>query len=1409
LLAEVALLTGGRSRGSGRLAATGRYGADQWPGAGADAWDLLAQMKFDEFPLVYRPPAHFAAGIYQAWTSPLDAFNTLARRGFMTPPNLKGRFGLGVDVHGFPNFSGFHPTAQVADGETTVADSPYEVNLFEDGPRTYLTARGSDGQLHVGKDALFTEAELERILRAYDVDAYQLPSRILQLTDVFSSDSRDSPQSLASSLRSVTVRSFDVPVPSLAVPRELQQRLRNDDTGMRSLGTRPNNVVDLLLARLRHQEKRTGKTLNAADHQLRKITRQLLSPDLLDNLRLNINRPFGDARDNDRDGAVDDPDEARRGLDVLRGPVRGASAMGAAAASPTEKGRAYSSHRLDVARVHDIDLAALDADETSISMQERTFAAGNARQLMARRLFVLMMLLKHAEYEFPYIDPAAGPPLDSQKMTALRLAQWSVNAVDFRDADSIMTGFEADLEPFTDNDGNLDNGTWDVEGDLSSNSPDNSQPWRAVLWGMERPDLLITETLATHDLRLIDSGSDDGTDGEPKLRDEKDDGASTDSVDEDSDLDQFRIPQGSLFVEMYCTGNPTNAVMPGDLYTYSNHQWWLDLGRHPTDPQTGEMDGNPVWRLAITNHHTDSQSVRKRFRDRPETTTFQPEQMDLVQADSHLAIDRYVWFSTLRPNGHRVAEKERVFWNLGAGGTGSVPAGQYAVVGPRETTDFGSRLDGESPREPANQEVTLGRGQIITRGTASTFTPDFDVDRDGSGNVKAAFGIIAGLRRMLPGWGATAAQSGLAEIGLNISEPLPGPDGLAYYPRPRYQLAGYPDEDAYGQGGMETPLDRPEDLKQDRPIDAFAPLLVGTHENIRTIFLQRLADPTMPWNPPPDDRTGLHDPSLVVNPYITVDWQPVDLTIFNGEARTPGDWGEDDSRFVAEAMQDVPDGVRFCTRERGLARSSQQFADNLWRVESRENLWRTFDGGDTAAFFRHTLRHSLGFLNKTYGPVLRVTTNYQDIPVPNDPTTNARALALGAPADLDSPGRRPVVPRPFPWLVWNDRPYISQYELLQVPISAPGRLTVEHSVAADDGFDPYDAGRVNNEYDPDEAVLEPPRYANSNATFGHLLNFFCTMDRRSTPGSHFYRLLEYTGVPSPFVGTETFLNPVVFQNRIAATQLRRPPFNRISKYRDPGKINLNTINGLTSGVTGGVGSYSPVYEGLFHGDPSDGGRVHPGPEWGEFYRDRRGYAAMDSRQEGKMFALNDLFPTFFAGLYGPPDAGHLVPLPRAIDATPPGLLREGVDMGLLRRDRKGLSKAPLFRDDVRSAAHSHDVDRHPYFRYQPMQRLANLTTTRSNVYAVWITVGFFETEPVPREHQSAVIASGQTPAKGQAIFDKLYPEGMWLTTEMGSDTGQTQRFRGFYILDRSIPVAYEPGRNHNVDRAVLLRRRID
>jgi hypothetical protein len=50
---------------------------------------------------------------------------------------------------------------------------------------------------------------------------------------------------------------------------------------------------------------------------------------------------------------------------------------------------------------------------------------------------------------------------------------------------------------------------------------------------------------------------------------------------------------------------------------------------------------------------------------------------------------------------------------------------------------------------------------------------------------------------------------------------------------------------------------------------------LGTIPAYKSAFLQRVADPNRPYHP-------------LMNPYITVDWNVMDLTIFTGECVEPG-----------------------------------------------------------------------------------------------------------------------------------------------------------------------------------------------------------------------------------------------------------------------------------------------------------------------------------------------------------------------------------------------------------------------------------------------------------------------------------------------------------------------------------------
>ena len=98
---------------------------------------------------------------------------------------------------------------------------------------------------------------------------------------------------------------------------------------------------------------------------------------------------------------------------------------------------------------------------------------GKSRQLLARHLYVLMMLLKddtfvvYADlngdgYAYPMGTKRACPTRNASQVppqaaidVAYYFAQWAVNIVDFRDQDAVMTPFEFDIFPFVDNDPTL------------------------------------------------------------------------------------------------------------------------------------------------------------------------------------------------------------------------------------------------------------------------------------------------------------------------------------------------------------------------------------------------------------------------------------------------------------------------------------------------------------------------------------------------------------------------------------------------------------------------------------------------------------------------------------------------------------------------------------------------------------------------------------------------------------------------------------------------------------------------------------------------------------------------------------------------------------------------------------------
>jgi hypothetical protein len=712
----------------------------------------------------------------------------------------------------------------------------------------------------------------------------------------------------------------------------------------------------------------------------------------------------------------------------------------------------------------------------------------------------------------------------------------------------------------------------------------------------------------------------------------------------------------------------------------------------------------PVWRMIV------AQGTNK---DRD------PDHWNPTQRMPVTAIERSIFFT---PFAGPVSGTETPYFT--SLDVAPILPGRYAVIGSagQSLNESGDPLDvdGDGVRDYV---TTIGRRTDAVEGGvppglnyAQTRRILLEPSPDVNQHQAQVLGNLAAPPEPLP----PDIQPAVAVVidqpaSLNISEPVTGypasgPGGEVWDPT----AADY--EGAYTPA-IDVPLDMDPELMQD-----------GTQDDYRVVHLQRLANPMLPY-----DR--------VANPYLTIDSLSCDLSTFNGVTSD------------SDPNNTSANPPRMTTRERGnsLAPTDQRA---LWKHENS-----VFEGAlQSQASVPETtpthildqiLGHTFGYLNRPYHPyytaagaaALAPPTAFPEPPLRN----RTLSFYVGAPA-LDA-----TQPQPFPWLTWNNRPFVSPYELMLVPKSRSSRLPYEFDLTPPPGPD----------YAPGSA-----------ARFGHLLNFFQTSDTvppAAANGSNFYRLFELVHVPSRFVNTELYLNPNIFTGSATlGTAYFHPPFNRISHYRDPGRINLNTIydEGIWRAILAG----------------------HPDPGWQNFVSSRRGYGGASTNI---LVPDNDV-PSFFANPFRPVGAAVLVPP----SSGPNRLDRLEVETTLLRSTSipyNANPNIPLLRNQ--STEPYNNTERNPYFRYQGIDRLGNLVTTRSNVYAVWITMGYFEVEPSP---------DANTPAGLQA-----HPDGFRLGKELGSDAGTVNRHRAFYMIDRSIPVAFEPGENHNVDRAVLLRRFIE
>lgn len=1081
-----------------------------------------------------------------------------------------------------------------------------------------------------------------------------------------------------------------MPSPNFLATREIGGLLRTQNQSTTYPNTLPGGlgIVELLKAKL-IQGRGLTLPLSATDQlTINNDIATMLPSELVAGVRFDLNRPFGNGFDDDSNGVVDEPTS---------------NEYSAKSEVPGSLSSLYPAATLGFDLNNDGKIDSTANSKTSDLL---------ARYQYAKHLYILMMLLSDQTSMWAQ-DPVGTlvSPAQLQELTARRIAQWAINVVDFRDADSIMTPFEYDVNPF--------NG-WSVDGilgtDSTGNTDDNGAE-RRLVWGVESPDLLLTESFALHDRRVDDTASDPTG---KKLKEPI-------GITPDDDVDQIRIPEGSVFFELYCprSGNLSmKSAYSADLYDNSGTQPMLNLGKMA--PAGAATPAYPVWRIAITQSRFNAASgatndIYTRVSQHPDFLTFDPVPSTGTATDpihgsvfdtanaigaaapGAVAIERYVWFSSTDPTGN--PDDTRIYYNKSNTSTLLNP-GRYAVVGPRTTTYVGKNSGTNTPAAQRFDLDTSGTGTV-------SYTPANANPPNGTPTSYPALPIICSSA-LIPTGGFTNG------VGVSVTEPLPTAiTGYYTYPTVAGPITGPPIINDKYPAPLDQPLDKTGPLGQENL------LATKMTPNYKTALLQRLANPLLAYD-------------ATTNPYITVDWQPIDLNVFSGDTTLPPSSGPPDPDDPGYTNPNTLPALG--SRERGLGTVAAPLP-NLWT--SFPQLVPNVDATKGAtAVFDYNINQSLGYINKKVGTawgtgVLNQTpTNYGYKNAPN-PTTSTSG--------------------PFPWLTWNNRPFVSNMELLQVPATSAEQLMRQFSTAT--ATDPY--------YPSNNAFKSP---------FSHLLNFTLSWD--GTPGmaSYFHRLLEYVHVPSQFVGTDTVLNPTKFGgvpllNEKEMVSFYHPPFNRVSNYRDPGRVNLNTIPGDAANVT----SLNPVWAALLNGSQ--------GPTWQQLVTARRG----ENTVGNNVTTLNATVPSVFMNPFRS-SGGAALGLPYAGTAA-----RPEVNVTLLRPDPTAppppALAPPLF---AYNSANPYDnPDRNPAFRYATLNHLSNLVTTRSNVYAVWITVGYFEVTPNP------------------GGVDTVHPDGYQLGQELGSDSGQITRHRAFYIFDRSIPVGFEPGKDHNIDRAVLLKRFIE
>ncbi|MBL8892757.1 MAG: hypothetical protein JNL67_22465 [Planctomycetaceae bacterium] len=1238
---------------------------------------------------------------------------------------------------------------------TQMVDTPYEFNLFAEGsPYIYFNyANGTRFQAPPGNpdvDQPFNETDLEALLRAHDSDFAQLLTAAMNLRSDASvtlplQNRRQIIQNLLTSFASnenvrnqLTTRSFEVP----AIPSNLAGVLRRH-----LLARDLSGATNQINASISHFQPNGALLTPAATDVVRAVEQQvmaMLGQEIVAGLPFNLHRRFGNGIDDNGTFTLDDHGDPSLGGGV-------------------ESGRAQTSATINALASTAIDL---DFDNDGNVPSQTDGDQYLARSTFARQLYVLMLMMVEPNYATT-TSFMNTPPGRETLRRRIAIAQWAINAVDFMDADSTCTPFEFDINPF--------NG-WHVDGALGSR-PNGSggieagienpvidpldgsglpQHERRVVWGLERPDVLLTEAVGFHEHRTHIVGS---------------------------NALQGHMPNPSAFIELY---NP-------QLVPDSDHQSQADThaSLSPTEKgvnlrKTTPM-GEPVYRMLVVKEQDrglnpdylvsdfDRMSqdhvvngTQRRFAQAGvgdiERTVYFVNPSNLVTKVNQYIADNAI---NMTNDDLRVQLALGTVQHFPSSLPGATPfvlqPGHHAIVGSagphaqfaatRNMTIFG-RIAGapvDNSYDPAVHSVDrpairLNPGLPIESGL-------FDPSNAAKMRiVPNTIGIpLDQVNPAAPEYRSFAVSgpiSGYPQLDTSGDPPVAEEDGWRYetvFTTPFYDNI---DQD-YAKYGEITDIN---DNDPDSP------------RSIRHVVLQRLANPEQQFHP-------------VLNPYLTLDDIAVTLNGTGGLGIDPD---------LQNNVAGVPgNGSMVCSSQRGkLNANPTTFAHGtnpaLVNQVERKNVWLRTASGEWEVT---TIGGANGIVPADLTTFDSATLNY----------TNPTQMSLGVVNDAFRSQQNDAVP----WLRIANRPFISQFELASVPVQS-NSLLLEHVIWTDP--------RVHNHY-VDDAFLNTASDANlrnvalfpdlMNRIPGYLLNFYGQTTAMRAPA----RLFEFTSVPSPFVGTDTFLNPRAkaaggfgfdtsgvggtTPGLMADGPRYGAPFGFLSNRRIPGKVNLSTINNeqTWNAVMGAPIYFNPTsnsqfgnvstnnsFVGATHGQtPALPLRHSP---WLQNAERFSGLASADTRLPASATGLpGERYYDTWSTLWGPvPGAGP--------------------------------ARIPMYDYLPAGSNANYDPNRNEYFRMQKRQRMANTTTQRSSVFAVWITVGYFELEevaiPVPNDPNA--------PLQNVNFSNGLVEWRTAIGREHGLDRGKVRRDRAFYLVDRSIPVGFFPGENLNVDQAVLTRK---